>query len=508
MATWADYAAMFQNMDAQRLQMEQQRQQMAAQAWQQQQARAQYEQQMRARQALGNALPQLLASPPPQQQQPAPQAPNPGQQSVPMAPPQQLPQAGPQTLMPPLPPGMPPGMPKGPAAGTGAPGVPPYRPMPTTPTPQAASSTPAALSAPPAPQQQPAPQSGPISWPDAIALLQKQGLSGADLFEGLQQLQPILDTQAKQQLAVSQAQFKNELQMAQLQERYDALKQRAEDSALNRADREQAHADSVALRQQMMDLHRQSIMLRTNGSPDSELSGDDLKFMAKQYLAAPDQSIFANLGRGAQGAKNVVRLRQAIMSEAKEQGLSPEDVAARGIQTFGEKAGARKAGERTTNIEMAANEANQLAGQALQVSSELPRTGARDVNSALNNMRARFGDAKVAKFQVAINGFKNAYARAISPSGTPTVHDKQHADELFSMNQSPEQFNASIQQAKREMEAALRAPTDVQEAQRARISGRKAGPAVGTVEGGYRFKGGNPADPNAWEPAGGSGVPK
>jgi hypothetical protein len=38
--------------------------------------------------------------------------------------------------------------------------------------------------------------------------------------------------------------------------------------------------------------------------------------------------------------------------------------------------------------------------------------------------------------------------------------------------------------------------------------GGGAGPAPGTVEDGYRFKGGNPADPNAWEPVNGGPSPQ
>lgn len=475
MATWADYASLFQGMDENRLRMQYTRQQMAAQALQQQQAQQDRERQLRAMGALGNALPQLLA-PPPGQQQVAPQAPSPGQPSVPAQPSPQMPMqpgAG-QAGIPPLPP-LPPGGVKGsmPTAG-----IPPYRPMPSAPA--AAPMSGGGIPAPPAPQASASP--APLSWRQAVKLLKEQGLSGVDLFAGMQQLTPIMDAQAKQQLALSQAQFGNQMKLADLQVRYDSLRQRAEDNALNRADREQAHADSMALRQQMIGLQKQRITIQMDGAPDSGLSDDDAKFLGEQ-LAKGDTSVLTNLGRGAQGARNVVKVRKAAIAYQKAQGRSGADAAATDAGYQGEKAGARTAAVRSANISMAASEANQLADQALQVSNELPRSGARDVNAALNDMRARFGDARVAEFQVAINGFKNAYSRAISPSGTPTVHDKQHADDLFSMDQSPEQFAASLQQAKREMAAALKAPSEVQSQQRARISGRGAGPAATNAKG-------------------------
>lgn len=426
-------------------------------AFQQQQQDRQRQQAALA--AAGNALPMLLAGQQGMPQQapqmpPPPQPPAPGQSSQPMQ------QAGGGTGAPSLPP-LPPGMTQGAAASTQQPGMPPFKPLPTAASPaQASQGVPQIPAMPAAPAASTAAPGGPLSLESAIKVLKDQGLSGADLMAGLQQLTPILDSQAKMQAAQLNQQFTHQLQLAQLQERYDSLRQRAEDNALNRDARLQAHQDSLMIQREMLAMRREALNSRLQGDPNAALQPEDLKFMAQQYLAG-DRTVLQNLGRGVQGSKNIVALRNEVRKQAEEQGLTGRDLAASVAEFEGVKAGERSLGARTAQAGMAVNEASQFADIALQTSQKVPRSQFVPANRALNAWRTNTGDPAIVQLGAATNSLINAYARAVSPTGTPTVSDKEHAREMLNNAQTPEQYAAVIGIMKREMAAAQQSPGQV-----------------------------------------------
>lgn len=443
-----------------------QEQAMRLQAFQQQQA--QMRDQQAAQAAAGNAYPRL-AMPPPQQapQFPPQQTPAPGQASQPMIQPGQVPPGslGPgeqQVNLPPLP---------------------PFRPMPTSPPPQQAAQ-PAAIAPPPAaPAAPPAQgQGGLWSIQDVIKAGQDQGLEGKALFDYMQIMQPVMDTQAKMQAAQLQQQFNNEIklqgldvQKGNLQARLNSIEEAKRSHQTNESIRLQLGEQSNALRAQLIELKKQTAA--ASGGDDAKFSSDDLKFLAEQARAG-DTSVYQNLGRGAQGAKNIIALRREVMRQSKEAGETGADVAAANAGFQGEKAAARTAGTKAANVELAVSEAQKTFPIVREASAALPRTQFPGANKAMQAAQTGTGDPRVIALGTAMNTAVNAYARAISPSGTPTVSDKEHARELLNTANTPEQVDAVLKVMEKEMAAARQAPKEVKAAQRERISGKPEAPAA------------------------------
>lgn len=207
----------------------------------------------------------------------------------------------------------------------------------------------------------------------------------------------------------------------------------------------------------------------------SLLDDATISTMAEQYLAG-DSTVMQNLGRGKQGSENIVRLRKAITQKARAQGMSGADIAAQMADFKGTLAAERAAGTRTANVELASTEAQRLFPLALQASQALPRNGFLPFAKAQQAVRSGTNDPKLRQFVAANNALVNVYSRAISPTGAPTVSDKEHARELLSTAYDQPSYAAVLVQMQKEIAAARASPRDVRSDLRAQVSGRTAAP--------------------------------
>ncbi len=147
------------------------------------------------------------------------------------------------------------------------------------------------------------------------------------------------------------------------------------------------------------------------------------------------------------------------------QGTPTEQIANK-AEVGGLNAGARAVGTRAANFGLAKSEAYEMADLVTEASSKVSRTSFMPINKALIALKENTGDVEVRQYGAAINSFINAYARAVSPIGTPTVSDKDHARDMLSKADSHSQVVGIIDQLKKEMVAAGNAPKVVRAEQR------------------------------------------
>jgi hypothetical protein len=180
--------------------------------------------------------------------------------------------------------------------------------------------------------------------------------------------------------------------------------------------------------------------------PEGEVMDDDTaQFMADRIIAG-DTKVLTGLGRGAQGAANIMKVQKLVAQRAASgEPISP---AAREILNNAAQFEGLKTAERTQAAIMAklsvyGRTAFKATAIAERLSDAVDRTQWQPVNRILNAAREKTGDPKIVALGQALMTLTNEYARAIG-GGHGTVHDKEAAEKRLSAVQTKEQLRAVI----------------------------------------------------------------
>ena len=207
--------------------------------------------------------------------------------------------------------------------------------------------------------------------------------------------------------------------------------------------------------------------ININMSGGGLLDEDTKAYMAQQYLSG-DKSVLVGLARNGPA---MAAMRTEIVKQAREMGMKPADVSAKIAEFTGMVAGERTLGTRTANIEMAGTEAAKLADLALEASKKVDRTNVKSLNTALQAVQKGTASPDLRAFVASNTSLINAYARAINPQGVGTVADKEHAREMLDTAFSKGDYEATVKQLLKEIDAARQSPGSVKGEMRNQFTG-------------------------------------
>lgn len=154
-----------------------------------------------------------------------------------------------------------------------------------------------------------------------------------------------------------------------------------------------------------------------------------------------------------------------------------------GVSAGGAAAATKSLATQTAKMSTAANEANQMIGIVRDLSGKVDRTEFPTINAISNAVSKGTGGKEIVQLNTSINALVNSYARAISPTGQPTVSDKNHAREVINSAYSQGQIGAILDVMQQEMgiarEAASTATTELKAAREKERGRPGAAPAGG-----------------------------
>ncbi len=189
----------------------------------------------------------------------------------------------------------------------------------------------------------------------------------------------------------------------------------------------------------------EGVSLPTGGSRSAPIMASIFNNLAKQHPDLSPQQVVAKIKSGEINMKGLVAETGAV-------------------------------GRRQAGIETSAEEARNVIPIALKASADIPRGQFVPLNKLIQAGQIATSDPKLAAFAQANLTLANVYARAMSPTGTPTVEGREEALKKLSVATSPESYKAVVGVIVQEINAARSAPAAIaSDIQQRTVGGPTAG---------------------------------
>lgn len=215
---------------------------------------------------------------------------------------------------------------------------------------------------------------------------------------------------------------------------------------------EKLHAQEVGLSGARLAIERHNSARDDAKASTALIDPVTLQAMASQALEG-DKSVFANLGRGNQGAANIAALRAEMYKQAAQRGMKPADVARMNAEYVGDTSAARAAGTRTGAATVSVSELPGLAKLSSDAYGQLGRSDFVPFNKLQRMVQNNTASPAQARAYAADYAVVSAYARSLSPTGVPHVADQRKGEDILNNATGPQAHQAALDQIIRETHA-------------------------------------------------------
>lgn len=183
--------------------------------------------------------------------------------------------------------------------------------------------------------------------------------------------------------------------------------------------------------------------------------------LAARQIINGDMSGLTNLGRGAQGDKRILAVRnRAADILVNERGMTPDEAATHlggQLQKFkstqiGQNQWARTSATREANLDLILKATDAAIPAALEASDQVSRTGFVPLNKIIQKGQVMVSDPNLRRFGMANLQLAEHWARAMNPTGVMRESDRDLALGFLSTADSNSTYKQVVQQLRTQID--------------------------------------------------------